>query len=119
MRTYKVQRTLFMRKLNHIKWRTLERRQGHLSPAGAHLPCSPRVLAIPVFTLDVLTWLMRFSCSGLTNTATLMFHSDCIAIYGESVGSPLPQAKVPAYTPYAYQLHYLVSHGLARLAVPF
>jgi hypothetical protein len=42
MRTYKVQSTLFMRKLNHIKWRTLERRQGHeekyLSPAGAHLP---------------------------------------------------------------------------------
>ena len=34
---------------------------------------------MPVFTLEVLTWLMRFSCSGFTNTTTLMFHSDCMA----------------------------------------
>ena len=39
----------------------------------------PSVLAMPVFTLEVLTWLMRFSCSGFTNTTTLMFHSDCMA----------------------------------------
>lgn len=47
---------------------------------------------MPVFTLDVLTWLMRFSCSGLTSTATLMFHSDCMAIWREGVASPLPTA---------------------------
>lgn len=60
---------------------------------GPHPLCSPRVLAIPVFTLDVLTWLMRFSCSGLTSTATLMFHSDCMAIWGWGTESPLPGAQ--------------------------
>lgn len=53
---------------------------------------SPRVLAMPVFTLDVLTWLIRFSCSGLTSTATLMFHSDCMAIWVEGSRLPLPGA---------------------------
>lgn len=60
-----------------------------------HTPCVPlcpavplpKVLAIPVLTLEVLTWLMRFSCSGFTSTTTLMFHRDCMA----TCGCPHPQ----------------------------
>lgn len=40
----------------------------------------PRVLAMPVLTLDITTWLIRFSCSGFTRTAIFMFHSVCTAI---------------------------------------
>lgn len=64
---------------------------------------------MPVFTLDVLTWLMRFSCSGLTSTATLMFHRDCIAIWGEGAGSPLSQAGPLSPSPFTLTLpspHY-------------
>lgn len=64
--------------------------RGMLPPLGTCQPRLPRVLAMPVFTLDVLTWLIRFSCSGLTSTATLIFHSDCMAIWVESAWSPLP-----------------------------
>lgn len=60
-------------------------------------PCSPKVLAMPVFTLDVLTWLIRFSCSGLTSTATLMFHSDCMAICVEGLRLHLPWAGAPVH----------------------
>lgn len=86
-------------------------------------PYSPRVLAMPVFTLDVLTWLIRFSCSGLTKTATLMFHSDCMAIWVEGSGSPLPWAGAlstfrPPNTP-AYTIDCAVSHRIERSATPF
>lgn len=51
-------------------------------PCARQLQPLPRVLAIPVLTLEVLTWLMRFSCSGFTSTTTLMFHRDCMATCG-------------------------------------
>lgn len=35
---------------------------------------------MPVLTLDIPTWLIRFSCSGFTNTASFMFHRVCTAI---------------------------------------
>lgn len=79
---------------------------------------------MPVFTLDVLTWLMRFSCSGLTSTATLMFHRDCIAIWGEGAGSPLPQAgplsPPPSPSPCpAHTIDGSGNHKVRRPATPF
>lgn len=41
----------------------------------------PNVFPKPVFTLAVCTWLTRPSCSGFTNTASLIFHRDCTATY--------------------------------------
>lgn len=41
----------------------------------------PNVFPKPVFTLAVFTWLMRLSCSGFTNTASLIFQRDCTATY--------------------------------------
>lgn len=73
------------------KEETLGWRRSRRHGKGPCLLCSPRVLAMPVFTLDVLTWLMRFSCSGLTSTATLMFHNDCMAIWVKNAESPLPE----------------------------
>lgn len=41
---------------------------------------SPSVFAMPVFTLAVQMWLMRFSCSGLARTTILMFQRVWMAI---------------------------------------
>lgn len=41
----------------------------------------PSVFPRPVFTLAVFTWLMHPSCSGFTNTASLIFQRDCTATY--------------------------------------
>ena len=41
----------------------------------------PSVLAMPVLTLDIPTWLIRFSCSAFTSTAIFMLHRVCTAIY--------------------------------------
>ena len=101
----------------------LERKQEEWTE-GPHPLSSPRVLAMPVFTLDVLTWLMRFSCSGLTSTATLMFHSDCIAIWGEGAVSPLPQAgplsTSPSSSPCpAHTIDGSGNYKVRRPATPF
>lgn len=97
MRTYKVQSVSYERKLKP------GRRGDPEKDPRAH-SCSPRVLAMPVFTLEVLTWLMRFSCSGLTSTATLMFHSDCMAIYGKNGGDACPSQGLWLHSE-AYHLH--------------
>lgn len=44
-------------------------------------PHSPSVLAMPVFTLSVQMWLIRFSCSGLASTTIRMFQRVWIAIW--------------------------------------
>lgn len=41
----------------------------------------PSVFPRPVLTLAVFTWLMRPSCSGFTNTASLIFQRHCTATY--------------------------------------
>ena len=41
----------------------------------------PSVLPRPVLTLAVFTCLRRPSCSGFTNTASLIFQRDCTATY--------------------------------------
>lgn len=41
----------------------------------------PNVFPRPVLTLAVFTWLMQPSCSGFTNTASLIFQRDCTATY--------------------------------------
>lgn len=49
-------------------------------------PSLPSVLAIPVFTLEVWTWLMRRSCSGFTSTTILMLQRHCRATCGGGGG---------------------------------
>ena len=44
-------------------------------------PGSPSVLAMPVFTLSVQMWLIRFSCSGLASTTMRMFQRVWMAIW--------------------------------------
>lgn len=80
-----------------------QRSPGHAPPcqpiSGLGLVLSadvPSVLAMPVFTLEVLMWLMRFSCSGFTRTTILMYHKDCIAICGgQPHGVTVPLSKDP------------------------
>lgn len=55
---------------------------GHPPPPS---PSLPSVLAIPVFTLEVWTWLMRRSCSGFTSTI-LMLQRHCRATCGGGGG---------------------------------
>lgn len=50
------------------------------------VPSVPSVLAIPVLTLEVWTWLMRRSCSGFTSTTILMLHRHCRATCGAHGG---------------------------------
>lgn len=58
-------------------WRGLSRSQSF----GQDQTCSsPSVFAMPVFTLSVQMWLMRFSCSGLASMTILMFQRVWIAI---------------------------------------
>lgn len=53
----------------------------HVSALWVSCICSlPSVLAMPVFTLSVQMWLIRFSCSGLASTTILIFHRVWIAI---------------------------------------
>jgi hypothetical protein len=53
---------------------TLPKGGGGGACTGMAFPlCSPRVLAMPVFTLSVQIWLIRFSCSGLASTTMRMF----------------------------------------------
>lgn len=54
----------------------MQRAQEWDSPLG-----SPRVLAMPVFTLSVQMWLIRFSCSGLASTTMRMFQSVWMATW--------------------------------------
>lgn len=56
-------------------------------------PSLPSVLAIPVFTLEVWTWLMRRSCSGFTSTTILMLQRHCRATCGEAVGVEKQQGE--------------------------
>lgn len=42
---------------------------------------SPKVLAIPVFTLSENTWEILFSCSGLARTMIRMFHRVWVATW--------------------------------------
>lgn len=45
---------------------------------------SPSVFAMPVFTLLVQMWLIRFSCSGLASTTMRMFQSVWMATWWEN-----------------------------------
>lgn len=54
------------------------------------VPWVPSVLAIPVLTLEVWTWLMRRSCSGFTSTTILMLHRHCRATCGARGGVSCP-----------------------------
>ena len=65
---------------------------------------------MPVLTLEVLTWLMRFSCSGFTSTTTLMFHSACMATCGGGPPAEPLSTPPPRWTPQHPQCHETTQH---------
>lgn len=59
----------------------MDARQQERTRESTAPPHSPSVLAMPVFTLSVQMWLIRFSCSGLASTTMRMFQRVWMVIW--------------------------------------
>lgn len=86
-------------------------------PPKLSIPISslPRVLAIPVLTLEVWTWLMRRLCSGFTSTTILMLQRHCRATCGTGQSARPPPTQQEAKASPEVGRYHLVVDGHQRL----